>query len=349
MPESINGKSSIAITQEKGCETEGGREEMDPSLDCCSSSFDPVKALDPRYSHRVVLPVPRVRALDNLSKFIGFLKRSSSSSSGGKGSKEGNAGGGKTVLQEKKDQERVIDNNSNMKTKGRHGEEKKELITDQQAKTQIVPPSKKCQNVMHRMMSEESQQGPISVLYKAMGSRKRVTIRVRPVRRSPAPQSSCCGVVKSFDKHFNVLLADVQETYIEMFYKPKVLLEDLRRHKETCSGACAAGRVAQMREKGKEQSRSTSTSKEKINPDPALPLLHNDMKQSPEHGSTPIPPSLLLPTKSNRSRPRRCNVYKRMCKLYRTSESVLTPRVSKRNVKQMMIRGDTICSVILQS
>jgi len=146
-------------------------------LDFSSDSFDPLASI---YSGEdVKLPDPNAPILDNVETFVARLNKPSTSS-GKKSEKKSN------------------------KPLNPLGVERQ--FTQDQMPIQCA--KKRPNNVLTWM--EKQKQGPMSVLQKCVENQTRVKVLTRKLN---GVRGTCTGVLIAFDKHWNLAMADVDETY----------------------------------------------------------------------------------------------------------------------------------------
>ena len=96
----------------------------------------------------------------------------------------------------------------------RKSEELKKLRQQKQAEIQT--------SFIEQIVSKSLQHGPLSMLYKAMKERMRVKVVIRRVAEI---RGHCSGFVDVYDKHFNLVLSEVEESWVDSAATPNSLLK----------------------------------------------------------------------------------------------------------------------------
>lgn len=79
-------------------------------------------------------------------------------------------------------------------------------------------------NLFLFMQKQSADGGPLSVLSKCVEKRSRVKV---VTRKRDGIRGSCTGIIVAFDKHWNLALIDVDETYSRLRHRrPEALLSD---------------------------------------------------------------------------------------------------------------------------
>jgi hypothetical protein len=154
----------------------------DVALDINSSSFDAVAAL---HAGRIIAPDTTVPALDNLSKFKHLLEN------------------GFGYVQ------RVPDRTLIDKAKAIVSKLKKTHLFDNIAGNSQRDRRKRGETAEDE---EEAATSPLALLEKIMASRSRAHI---VIRRKGGIKGIVLGYIQAFDRHLNILVSDVDETFVQ--------------------------------------------------------------------------------------------------------------------------------------
>ena len=146
-------------------------------LDFRSSAFDPLLALQAKGIHKFI----NISALDNLSKCRNLLPKCHS------------AHASKADVQNKVDKKKSSAAAPILKTKMKH-------------------PKKKT-GPIHEIVNSFPSRGPLSMLKKCLDEKRRVVVLLRRVN---GLRGKIVGWLKAVDKHLNIVLMDVKETFIPM-------------------------------------------------------------------------------------------------------------------------------------
>jgi len=149
-------------------------------LDVSSASFDPLAAL---YGEDVNIPDSSAPILNNVETFIARMN--------------------KPNLSEKSSKKKSIPS--------------ADVVVERQFTEEQMPiqcPRKQGSNVLTYM--EKQKQGPMSVLQKCVENETRVKVTTRKLT---GVRGTCTGVLIAFDKHWNLALVDVDETYSRPRYR----------------------------------------------------------------------------------------------------------------------------------
>eukprot|EP01132_Coremiostelium_polycephalum_P007964 gene7964-9797_t len=187
-----------------------------------SPDFNPLKSLE--NVHLVKLPFPKILPLDNLHKarvllppndpnYIQFNKKSTSSkpaSSTITTTTTSNANKDSININQNKQIENVkelvtpITNNLSTTTSTT-------TTTTSSTTTTIIKPN---HNILQSITSKFTE-GPINLLKRCLESKKKVKVIIRDVK---SIRGYCIGYLIAFDKHWNLILRDVDEEYIVIQY-----------------------------------------------------------------------------------------------------------------------------------
>ena len=184
-------------------------------LDFTSKHFNPMKVL--YHPHPLNLPCSKAKTLDNLSKFISFLKQSADPKNA-----------------QNKNVAHIPNKHPSGKQPNSSKDTRKNLPSKIDSKTPM-PFSKRAMNVMHRMICTDYQSGPISLLYRAFVTQCSVKVVVKSQTDAVVPSTYCTGIVKAFDKHLSLVLSSVTHSFLKPVYVPKISFGDLRAHKWACA------------------------------------------------------------------------------------------------------------------
>ncbi|KAM9377094.1 U7 snRNA-associated Sm-like protein LSm11 [Pholidichthys leucotaenia] len=168
-------------------------------LDVCSAQFDPLLAL---YSPAVRLPVPNIRAFNNVAEYESFLK-------GGRGrAKPENVEKRRLkALKGAADPERIERLKRLMVNKPEPEEGGSGGGAARRKKQKAV------KNVLTRMALCKGS--PLGELYRCVEEKIRVRVHIRTFK---GLRGVCSGFVVAFDKFWNMALVDVDETYREPLF-----------------------------------------------------------------------------------------------------------------------------------
>ncbi|XP_050076278.1 U7 snRNA-associated Sm-like protein LSm11 [Anopheles maculipalpis] len=165
-------------------------------LDVGSKRFNPLKAL---YSAKLKVPVATARLHDNVSVLE---------------SKQNTLGGFAEPYDENRvKQIRAAQNANKVKVIPR-GQKPERRFLPEQGPVAYVRPLKHTKNLLTRL--EKGFEGPLALMQKWMQERRRVRVHIR---KQKGIRGHVSGVIELFDKHWNIAISDVCETYTRRKYR----------------------------------------------------------------------------------------------------------------------------------
>ncbi|WAQ96124.1 LSM11-like protein [Mya arenaria] len=261
-------------------------ESLPEYLDPTSPRFDPRRAL---YSRVEPFPGTSSRQFNNLTEFENFLQ--------GKDAK--------SMKQKKTEKEKSEDNKDVGIVAIRAAAQARENVRKKAILEKNAGPLERSKTQERRRMVrtlftviEGYDKGPLSLLRRCMSERLKVEVMIRA---AVSVRSKCRGFVAAFDKHFNMALVDVDETFIKPEVSKSVKTkskEDSDRKppdKDSSSGKTVSTHSADSVSKGKPQTSSGLDLRQK--------LLSKQTKYKPEVTMTGSKQSSRLDVDVGTSRP----------------------------------------------
>jgi len=205
----------------------GGACFVGSALDVFSDGFDPAQAI---YNPDFVFPDPDAPVCDNVETFI-------------KRYEQGGVAGGSAQRPSTAGHQR---HQSAKKSSDHQGSEKQQPLTRQFTAEQmphVKPTRKQLPNVLNYMEKTKAKGGPMSVLSQCVQQRKKVKVYVRGIDRI---RGHAVGFLVAFDKHWNLALVDVEETWTRKRHRkcpPIADAELVEQMEQAHITAAAAGNV----------------------------------------------------------------------------------------------------------